>query len=419
MKIICVDDEPIICKGIQHLINSKEKMEVQVVYTYTDPEEALETCNWEEVDLLLIDINMPKVTGFDLIKALHELGYDILTIIISGYAEFDYAQQALRSHVVDFIVKPIVPDKLFSAINEARNQYLQRLQIRNSQQFLQDNLNTISYAFFEGLLFQTKDFSVENCLHMLSALGFEKSHFSVLEFLSKDIREFQLKTDMETIGTQLHTPMYCFSSGSGLHTILAISPCGETFQEKEFKKMLLRKHPDSLVSESLTTNNAGDLRNIHKKLLGQFPLLDADSRKNLSKQLKDENNVEDLGGSNFSEYSLPVQQVIKLIRESYTRPLSLTILSGELGIHPTYLSNLFSKQTGITLIDYLNRYRVKQAKKILEDPLSKICWVSERVGFADQRYFSQVFKKITGLTPVQYQTNYFILSNKINHTSDN
>jgi len=77
-------------------------------------------------------------------------------------------------------------------------------------------------------------------------------------------------------------------------------------------------------------------------------------------------------------------------------------------VHPTYLSNLFKKQTGITLIDYINHYRVEKAKELLSDPLNKIYWITEQVGFVNQRYFSQVFKRITGLTPVEYRTHCII-----------
>jgi YesN/AraC family two-component response regulator len=109
-------------------------------------------------------------------------------------------------------------------------------------------------------------------------------------------------------------------------------------------------------------------------------------------------------------YSLPVLQVLEIIDKDYAQPLSLTTLSSRVCIHPTYLSNLFKKQVGIPLVEYINRRRIEQAKKLLEDPLNKIFWISEQVGFMNQRYFSQVFKRITGLTPVEYRSNFFLAS---------
>ncbi len=101
-------------------------------------------------------------------------------------------------------------------------------------------------------------------------------------------------------------------------------------------------------------------------------------------------------------------QVLEIIDQEYAQPLSLTMLSSRVCVHPTYLSNLFKKQVGLTLIEYINRRRIEQAKKLLEDPLNKIFWISEQVGFINQRYFSQVFKRITGLTPVEYRSNFFL-----------
>jgi YesN/AraC family two-component response regulator len=111
-----------------------------------------------------------------------------------------------------------------------------------------------------------------------------------------------------------------------------------------------------------------------------------------------------------NNYSLPVLQVLEIIDRDYSQPLSLSILSNRVGVHPTYLSNLFKKQIGLTLIDYINRRRVEKAKILLEDPLNKIFWISEQVGFMNQRYFSQVFKRITGLTPIEYRSNFFLAS---------
>jgi len=108
------------------------------------------------------------------------------------------------------------------------------------------------------------------------------------------------------------------------------------------------------------------------------------------------------------DYAPVILGVFDIIKRDYAKPLSLARLSEQLFVHPTYLSNLFKKQTGITLIDYINHYRVEKAKELLSDPLNKIYWITEQVGFVNQRYFSQVFKRITGLTPVEYRTHCII-----------
>ena len=94
---------------------------------------------------------------------------------------------------------------------------------------------------------------------------------------------------------------------------------------------------------------------------------------------------------------------IQYIQEHYQQPLSLGQIAEAVYLHPTYLSNLFKKQTGYAVVDYINMVRVQHAKTLLADPRNRIYWIVEQVGFSNQRYFSAVFKKNTGLTPMQYR----------------
>ena len=59
-------------------------------------------------ELLVTDIRMPRVSGLDLVKYIDAKNYPTKTIILSGYSEFEYAQQALRSGVTEYLVKPCI-----------------------------------------------------------------------------------------------------------------------------------------------------------------------------------------------------------------------------------------------------------------------------------------------------------------------
>jgi YesN/AraC family two-component response regulator len=63
----------------------------------------------------------------------------------------------------------------------------------------------------------------------------------------------------------------------------------------------------------------------------------------------------------------------------------------------------FKLETGLTLIDYLNKHRIQKAMEMLENGEVKIYEISEKVGFASSQYFSKVFKKYTALTPIEYR----------------
>lgn len=97
-----------------------------------------------------------------------------------------------------------------------------------------------------------------------------------------------------------------------------------------------------------------------------------------------------------------IQKVLKETRERYSEKISLETFSEELGVSGSYLSRKFKEATGQTYLDFLNKYRVQQAIKLLETGTYKIYEISEMTGFSDYKYFSTVFKKYTDRSPSDF-----------------
>lgn len=113
-RVLLVDDEEIILNGYQKLFDWK-KYCCEVVGTAMDGEEAVEKVRNLAPDIVIMDINLPKLNGLEAIKAIQNEARDgrqIQMIIVTGYDEFSYCQEALRLRVADFILKPIDFDNL-------------------------------------------------------------------------------------------------------------------------------------------------------------------------------------------------------------------------------------------------------------------------------------------------------------------
>lgn len=78
-------------------------------------------------------------------------------------------------------------------------------------------------------------------------------------------------------------------------------------------------------------------------------------------------------------------------------------IAEKMGISPTYLSRLFSKEKGMPLQEYVLKVRVDRAANLLTYSDSSIAEIGDYVNFPSQSYFGRVFKKYTGLTPKQYR----------------
>lgn len=102
-------------------------------------------------------------------------------------------------------------------------------------------------------------------------------------------------------------------------------------------------------------------------------------------------------------YSKPVQRTILSIDADLTADLRLQTLAKLQGLSPGYLSALFHKETGTTLVDFINRRRVDLAKHLLVTTKLQVQTIAQHCGIMDVHYFSKVFKKYTGKTPKAYR----------------
>lgn len=83
--------------------------------------------------------------------------------------------------------------------------------------------------------------------------------------------------------------------------------------------------------------------------------------------------------------------------------LSITEIADSLGVSEGHLSHIFKKETDYTVANYIIRFRMREAARLLKDCSNKVYEVADRVGYKDITYFSTTFKKIVGFTPSEYQ----------------
>ena len=105
----------------------------------------------------------------------------------------------------------------------------------------------------------------------------------------------------------------------------------------------------------------------------------------------------------MKHYSPPVQRAITTIDSDLTANLTLNALASAQNLSPSYLSALFSQETGQTLTEYVNQKRVKLAMRLLATTKLQIQTIAQHCGILDVHYFSKVFKKAVGMTPKQYR----------------
>jgi DNA-binding LytR/AlgR family response regulator len=113
MKCIIIDDEPIARKVLQEFIEEIDFLEL--VGHAENPMQAISIIQDNDVDLIFLDISMPKITGLDFLKSTRLTSKVILT---TAYSEF--AVQAYNLDVIDYILKPIGFERFLQACNKAK-----------------------------------------------------------------------------------------------------------------------------------------------------------------------------------------------------------------------------------------------------------------------------------------------------------
>lgn len=101
-----------------------------------------------------------------------------------------------------------------------------------------------------------------------------------------------------------------------------------------------------------------------------------------------------------------VNKMIAYIRQNYDAPITLKSLSRYVSMEEHYVSRLFKKKAGESLIHYLQNYRIEKAKGYLSETDMIVSDVGRSVGFANDNYFNKIFKRTTGLTPSEFRKRF-------------
>lgn len=121
MYILIVDDEYYARKATVKIVKEwDDRVEIEEAENGQD---ALEAVTRRMPDLLLVDVRMPEMDGIELCRRLRALSEDVDIVIISGYADFSYAQQAIHFRVEQYILKPVFPQSLCEALERSRTAY--------------------------------------------------------------------------------------------------------------------------------------------------------------------------------------------------------------------------------------------------------------------------------------------------------
>lgn len=447
MRLLIVDDGHYVVIYLKHLLDWK-KYGIEHIETTTNSIEAKQRLKQNDIDILITDIRMPEVSGIDLLQHIDEEKLKTKVIFLSGYSEFDYAQQALRLGALDYLLKPVDKDDMEKAMRKAvhsLDKHKSKITVAG------EKLDSLGYLLSiigdSGMTW--KDYAAHEAAFMHEKFCF----FVVRKAREKD--EMILRDSCEGLKTAIWTinsTMVGFIAHNAA-TELANSMEHIVFSEEfEFAQRNTVTHYfyRFFFNENVSVSDLAMLReracfpdlaseewelskkNILKKYAGlqstkqkiiyllelthllyftSVKLQPATAVTWIFDQLRDPDtalqtmisDVTQLERSFRSSNSDIVKIVQAYIADHLGHSLCLEDLGKLVHLHPVYLSKLYKQETGENLSNYIAMKRLEKAYMLLVETDLHVVDISHLVGYKKPQYFIKLFKDQYGITPYQYR----------------
>jgi two-component system, NarL family, invasion response regulator UvrY len=116
IKVLIADDHPLLREGLKLILEETE--DIRVAEEASDGEEVLDRLKNNSFDVMVLDINMPKKSGFEVLEELKARGNTIPVLILSTYSEDEYIDLAIKKGAGGYLTKEQAPEKLIDAIRD-------------------------------------------------------------------------------------------------------------------------------------------------------------------------------------------------------------------------------------------------------------------------------------------------------------
>ncbi len=392
-KVLVADDEYIIRRGIISFL--KQYSDFELAAEAEDGEMAFELAKDISPDVYFVDINMPFLNGFQFIKKLKEINPRAVVVIITGYDRFEYAREALKLGVFEYLLKPLMEEPFDEMIQRIREK-LQKEESEDkyldwAKSMLAQNRTYLASNFWQKALeghYTNEEIRERSQYLNLSlpepftitvvSLEYQKME-DVKGTWNEDLLFFVAENIANEMFHGLVSPNSCQDRHGNLVVISKTAPQEGAEEQAETYCNMLESH---LPVRSLVIQANGD----------DYGAL-AETYETAVSRLKE-----------LETGSSVIKDVKLYIEDNYSREdFSFQDAASHVNLSVPHLSRMFRREMGVTFIDYLTGVRIRKAIELLQNDELKIYEIAERTGYANQHYFSNVFKKNLGVSPAEYR----------------
>ena len=175
IQALIIDDDVLSTEGVRQAV-PWEKLGVTAVYTANSMAQAQAVLQEHEADILFLDVEMPKGSGFDLLRWLSDTGRHPVVIMLTSYASFEYARTALNFQCLDYLLKPSSVEEMTAAAGRAAREVLRRRSLdtdRRLAMYWQENAEKRLSMFWRSIIAHPEHFMRNGTGELASELKIE------------------------------------------------------------------------------------------------------------------------------------------------------------------------------------------------------------------------------------------------------
>lgn len=438
MKILLAEDEKYDRETVKHIINENFSDELQV-YEARNGREAIELSESIRPDIAIMDIKMPGIDGIQALKEMTVSLPNLYSIILTAYDYFDFAKEAVKINVKEYLLKPFSKEEIIEKISVAiefvkKEQNKRRSQIEDKEKIytllpvlesqlsdliINDKLSGVDY----GMYLRCLDMNFKNSYAMVISIK-DKYAYENLNRNEKDQIKMRIGDYIKEYINRKYKCIGNYMFYEELSYFIQI----ENEHTQDFKNLeidlafILRREIKKRFNISIRAG-LGEIYNSVEQIVESYRqatkclvynsdnvniihINDIDESILQNKILSENNMTEgkDNKNKNINKIKLKLFEDVKdFIKENIATELEQERVAGNFGLSVYYFSRTFKEVTGTNFSDYINKCRIDIAKELLSNGEMNVKEVCFKVGYNDPNYFSKVFKKYEGISPANYK----------------
>lgn len=433
IRLIIADDEKYDRESITSILNDafEEKIEISEA---SNGRELIEISERIRPDIIITDIKMPGINGLKAIEEIKKSFPNIYLIILTAYDYFDFAREAVKSNVKEYILKPFSQKELIEKVGKGidfigEEKKKRKLEIETQEKLY--NLmpileNELSFSIINESLPQV---DYETYMKYID-MDFQNT-FSMIVHLKKEIN-YENKDDIrfdeemkinigEHIKEYIKRKYKTIASYRFTKDIVYFVQFNKIEEHEELKLYMInlaveiRREIKKVfyISVKIGIGTCYDgIKKMHKSYEEANECIDYITDKEKVVYFGDINEYLVKKDFSFEDSKklekrkvLLYKTVERYISENLEEEIDLEKVAAQFNLSSFYFSRTFKDIVGYNFSDYVNIIRIKKSKELLKNDSISIKEICYKVGYSDPNYFSKVFKKYEGITPSEYKLN--------------